>query len=289
MTKLVLIISCFTAASSAIFVRWADMPSLVLVVYRMFMTVLLLPGFLLKHRQKAKSLSKKTLLLCVASGICFGLHLTTYFASVRATSIASSQVLVNTEAFFIALLTYFIFKEKISLSCWTGIGIAFLGIVLIALTDAGGQATGIKGDILALTAAVLGAGYTIIGRKVRSEGVSTTLYTLLVYFMAGVTTLLATLFSGTPLFGYGISNYGCALGLAVFPTLLGHNLFSWALKYESASTVSTMKLLQPVCAAFYGIFLFQEVPGTMSIAGGVVTVLGIWLYIRAEEKKTAEK
>ena len=263
------------------------MPSFVLVAYRMLMTVvLLLPGFLLKHRQEVKTLSKKTLLLCAASGLCFGLHLTTYFVSVRATSIASSQVLVNTESFFIALLTYLIFKEKISLPCWSGIGTAFLGIVLIALTDADGQASGIMGDVLALAAAVLGAGYTMIGRKVRSEGVSTTLYTLMVYSIAGVITLTAALFSGSPLFGYGIADYGCALGLAVFPTLLGHNLFSWALKYESASTVSTLKLLQPVCAVFYGIFLFEEVPGVLSIIGGIVTVLGIWLYIRAEGRKT---
>ena len=96
--------------------------------------------------------------------------------------------------------------------------------------------------------------------------------------MAFVTVLVLTVVSGTPVLGYGSVNFAVALGMAVFCTLLGHSMFSLVLKYLSAPLVSTVQLLDCVCAFGWGAVLFSEYPSATAILGGVVVVAGVALY-----------
>ena len=68
--------------------------------------------------------------------------------------------------------------------------------------------------------------------------------------------------------------------MAVFCNLLGHSVFSWGLKYLPASFISTVKLLEPVFASVWALFLFSETPGLLVLLGGTVVILGIALYGR---------
>jgi drug/metabolite transporter (DMT)-like permease len=77
-------------------------------------------------------------------------------------------------------------------------------------------------------------------------------------------------------------NLWTGLGMAVFCTLLGHSVFSWGLKYLPPAFISTVKLLEPVFSAAYGLFLFGERPGVLVILGGALILLGIGLYSREE-------
>ena len=75
--------------------------------------------------------------------------------------------------------------------------------------------------------------------------------------------------------------------MAVFCTLLGHSVFNWALKYESAAFLSTVKLLEPVFAAILGVLLFREIPSKQVMLGGFIVILGVYVYSRFSE--TPEK
>ena len=168
--------------------------------------------------------------------------------------------------------------EKLSAGAWLSILLAFAGAVVVALADGGGsQDTALWGNFLALLSAVFIAGYTLAGSVCR-KSVSTTVYTYLVYCMAFATVLVLTVVSGTPVLGYGSVNFAVALGMAVFCTLLGHSMFSLVLKYLSAPLVSTVQLLDCVCAFGWGALLFSEYPGVTAILGGVVVVAGVALY-----------
>ena len=68
-------------------------------------------------------------------------------------------------------------------------------------------------------------------------------------------------------------------------TLLGHSVFSWGLKYLQPSFVATVKLLEPVFAAVWGMLLFREIPGAQVVLGGTVVLVGIALYSRTEKPK----
>ena len=117
--------------------------------------------------------------------------------------------------------------------------------------------------------------YTMIGTVCRQR-LSTSVYTFLVYTSAAATLLAAALLSGTPLAGYGPVNGLTALGMAVCCTLLGHNVFSWGLKYLPPAFIATVKLMEPVFASVWGLLLFGERPGWLTVAGGAAVLLGVF-------------
>ena len=285
MKYLLLLLGVIGGSTSAIFVRFSTAPSMVLVIYRMVITVLLLAPVAWRSRKEFWQLPLKSLLLCAASGVALGLHFATYFEAVKSTSIAASSVLVNIEVLFVALATVLLFRRKLSGRAWLAILLAFCGAVVIALGDVGNGVSTLRGNVISLISAMLIATYTMIGSVCRRT-VSTTVYTYLVYCMSLVTVLVLTLVSGTPVLGYGAVNFGAALGMALFCTLMGHSIFSWALKYLPPSLVSTVRLLDCVASTVWGCLFFHEIPGLLTVLGGITVIAAVILYSRITANET---
>ena len=85
---------------------------------------------------------------------------------------------------------------------------------------------------------------------------------------------------GHPVIPVQLHNLWIALGLAIFCTLLGHSIFSWGLKYEKASFVSAVKLLEPVFASILGFVFLREIPSLYTAVGAVLIIVGIILLSR---------
>ena len=280
LSKLIVVFGVLGASFSAIFVRFATAPSVVLVLYRMlFAVIFLVPVMLLKHWEELKQLTRRDILLCLCSGCFLGLHFLTYFASLHYTDVASSVTLVDMEVFFVALGARFLTGERISRKGWAGIVMVFLGSVVITLGGAKGGNDPLRGDLLALAGAILVACYTMIG-KISRNRLSTTVYTTMVYTAVTLTVLIAALWQDIPLTGYGSRDLLCSLGLEIFCTLLGHSVFSWALKYETAAFISAAKMLEPIYSSVLAVFLFREVLTLQTGIGAVVIIGGIWYYVR---------
>lgn len=103
MKRLIVLLGVAGVSLSAVFVRWSTAPSLILALYRMaFSAALMAVPVLAGRRRELKSLTRRDVLLCLASGLFLGIHFAAYFGALRATSIASAVVLVDTEVFFVA-------------------------------------------------------------------------------------------------------------------------------------------------------------------------------------------
>ena len=276
MKRLIVLLGVAGVSLSALLVRWSTAPSLILALYRMvFAAALMTPAAL--RGGSLSGLTRRELLLSLLSGAFLGLHFACYFEAMNRTSIASAVVLVDTEVLFVALASALILKKKLSPRAWLAVLTAFGGGALVALADRSGGTGALTGDLIALAGAACVSVYTMLGAVCR-ERLSTTAYTYLVYLSASGTLLGIALVTGTPLLGYGPVNLLTGLGLAVFCTLLGHSVFSWGLKYLPPAFISTVKLLEPVFSALYGLFLFAERPGGLVILGGALILLGIGLY-----------
>ena len=284
MKRLIVLIGVVGISAAAVLVRWSTAPSMVLVLYRMTIAVLLLlPSVLMKGREELKGMTKKEWLLTVAAGCCLGLHFSSFFESLRYTSIAAAVILSDVEVLFVALGSILVFRKKLSRRCWVAVGLSLIGAVMVALADAGGESS-LLGNALALTSTFLLALYTMIGASVRSR-ISNTVYTFVAYGCAAVTVLVLSLVSGTPLSGYGINNWLTALGMAVLCTLMGHSVFTWGLKYLPPAYISTVKLLDPVFSALWGLLLFREIPTMPVIVGGLIVIAGVFLYGQATKEE----
>ncbi len=289
MKKLIIILGTVGVSFSAIFVKSSSAPSMVLVLYRvLFATLMLLPFVLLRFRKELMGLKVSTLIMPIISGIFLGLHFTMYFESLHYTSIASSLILVDTEVFFVAAVMILVWKERISGKAWLGILATFLGSVLVALADLGTGSNMIMGDLLAFAGAAFMAVYTLFGKQCRKV-MSTTVYTFLVYASSTITLLMLTLIKRIPLTGYENKNYLIGFGLAALCTLCGHSVYSWGLKYEKASFISTAKLLEPVFASGLGLLIFAEIPSGLVVFGGVIVIGGVFYYSRNSEGKATNQ
>ena len=280
--KLIVLLGVGFTSLSAIFGRLITAPSLISSMYRMaFSALILAVPALVKCRGEIQAAGRKNVLLCLLSGIFLGFHFALYLGSLKYTSIASSTVLIDMEVVFVALVLLF-FHERIPKRGVIGMLLALAGSVVIAAGDRGGGSHILFGDLLAITGAMANSVYTLIGRSERKH-MSTTAYTFLVYTSAAVTLLLSALLSGAPLTGYPPTDYLWIFSMTVCCTMLGHSVYSWALKYISAAFISTAKLGEPIFATLLGVLIISEIPKLNQIIGGIIVIFGILIYLFAKE------
>ena len=72
--------------------------------------------------------------------------------------------------------------------------------------------------------------------------------------------------------------------LAAGPQLVGHSSYNWALKYFSATMITVTILAEPVGATVLAIPILGQVPAPISLAGGALILVGIYLAARGESQ-----
>ena len=139
---LLLAVGILGLSMSAVLVRYSDAPSAVTAAFRMFWTVLLMsPMFLFssRYRKELSGVSRKTFLLCIASGICLALHFIIWFDSLKYTSVASATAIVCTEVVWVSLGYCLVLKGKLQPKAVLAIAVTLAGSVLIAWSDSGSR------------------------------------------------------------------------------------------------------------------------------------------------------
>jgi drug/metabolite transporter (DMT)-like permease len=104
---------------------------------------------------------------------------------------------------------------------------------------------------------------------------------LVVYAVAAAGLLAVALGQGAPLFEYPPREWGLFVAMAVGPGILGHTLINWALEHVESSVVSVSLVGEPVGSTVLAALVFAEIPGVLTLAGGVVVVTGIVLTARS--------
>ena len=271
---------------SSIFVRYSTAPSAVTAFWRLFITVLIMTPMTFitpQFRTEFRTAARKDLFLSALSGLFLAIHFLLWFESLKLTSVASSTAIVCTEVIWVALGFCIFLKGRIPLPAAAAITVTVIGSCCIALADSA-AGNSLFGDILSLLAAISAAVYMLIGRAVRSR-LTTAVYTYTVYAACTLVLLLTCICAGVNPVKFGYSPVFVGLLLAVFSTMLGHSVFSWALKYFSPAFLSASKLCEPVVAAILAALLFGEFPHWLVIIGGVLILAGVFAYSMIETKK----
>jgi drug/metabolite transporter (DMT)-like permease len=304
-TAAAILIAILAVSTASIFIRYAqqDAPSLAIAALRLaFASVLLAPLALTRYRVELSALSRRELLLGVASGLFLGAHFATWISSLEYTTVASSVVLVSTGPLWVALLSPLFLKEQLSRTAFVGLALALVGGTIIALSGSCSWEHGIvcenmaqalagqnlRGDLLALAGAWAVTGYLIIGRRLRAK-IDLVPYIFLVYSAAAVSLLVVLLVLRIPVVGYKPITYVWLLLLALVPQLIGHSTYNWALRFLPAAIVAVSTLGEPIGSATLAYFLLRERPTVAVLAGGALILAGIYMAVRkkAEPKAAA--
>ncbi|AMA73959.1 DMT family transporter [Aneurinibacillus thermoaerophilus] len=277
---LALVIATIAVSTSAIFVKLTDAPAGVIATYRLLFTVLfMLPFVLWKHAHEIKNICARDWVFSAIAGVFLALHFILWFESLNYTSVASSVVLVTLQPLFSFVGAYFFFKERVSLEGIIGCLLAVAGSVYIGWSDFRIGGTALLGDILALLGAATVTGYWLFGQSVRKR-LSLMMYTFVVYTISTSVLLAYDLSLGFALYPYPGKDWLVFIGLAVFPTLLGHTVFNWAIKWLSVNTISVAILGEPIGAAILAYFILGEKITAAQLIGTAVIISGIYLFMR---------
>lgn len=277
---LTLLTGVLAVSFAAVFIRLADAPPLVIAAYRLTIAaIVLLPFTSVKAFKSLKRLSRRDILLIILASVSLALHFGLWITSLSYTSIASSVVLVTSHPAFVAVISYFLWHERLNKITIGGIVVALFGVIVI---NYGGFTFGSQaflGNLLALLAGFVVAAYLIIGGQLGTR-IDILSYLTLIYSGAAVVVLAAVFIMGYSLFGYSSDTYIMLVLLALVPQLIGHSAFNLAVRLVPVTLVSISILGEPVGATLLGWLILGETVTASEITGGLLILGGIFIVMR---------
>ena len=222
--------------------------------------------------------SRRDFLLIVASGLLwFAFYNVALNEAERNVDAGTASMLTNVGPILVAVFAGLFLGEGFPPRLMAGIGIAFIGAIVIAFASTsapvpGGNAT--LGIALCLAAAFAYAGgVTLQKPAVRAVPAAQ------VTWMACVTGAIACL----PFLPGLVADVSAAqpqsvawmVYLGMFPTAIGFTTWAYALNRTTAGRLGSTTYLVPPIVIVMSLFILNEVPPLLSIAGGVLCVLGV--------------
>ena len=260
------------ASVSAIFVIYArDAEPMAISFWRCFSGAAVLLPF---AGAGLKRMEPRQVWLPAVAGVFLAAHFAMWITSLELTTVAASVLLVTSSPAFVALIAWWLLKERLARIGLIGIVLTIIGAAFVVGGDLSGSR--LTGNLLALAGAVAVGGYMLAGQVSRRElGIFE--YSVITYSVAGIVLLPVALASGAPLSGYDAQTWWALAGLLVGPQLLGHTVLNFVLKDFGATVIAVAVMAEPLIAAFLAYLLFGEVPSLLIYPGAACILLGIYL------------
>jgi len=273
-----LAVAVFAISTSAPLIAYAAAPALAIACWRnTFAVGVLAPVTGTVRRRELATVSRPALAASLLAGTALAVHFGTWVPSAKLTGVAASTALVATQPVWQGLIALGQ-GRRLPAAVWVGIGIAVCGAVLTTGADVGLSGRAFGGDLLALAGGMSAAVYTAFGERARTS-LSTTTYTTVCYAVCAALLGTLCLVAGVPLVGYPGATWLAILALTAGPQLLGHSMFSYALRHTSATTVSVLALLEVPGAATLGWVWLNQQPRVAQVPGLALLVLGVAVVV----------
>ncbi|WP_297780927.1 DMT family transporter [Aeromicrobium sp.] len=210
--------------------------------------------------------------------IWFGAYNIALNAAERDLDAGTTALIVNIGPALIALLAGFLFKEGFPAPLLIGIGVAFAGVVLIAVsTDSDStvvDTASTTGVLLCLAAAVFYA----IGALAQKPALRHVDPAMSVWLGCLVGLVVCLPFAPALVSELDDASAHDLLWLAylgVFPTAIGFTTWSYALQRISAGQAASTTYLAPAVATLLSWAVLDEVPAALAFVGGALCLLGV--------------
>jgi drug/metabolite transporter (DMT)-like permease len=190
-------------------------------------------------------------------------------------SAGSASILIATAPVFTALLAVAFLGERLRALGWFGMGVSFLGSAMISL----GEGEGLRLDpsaALILLAALSTSIYFVLQKPYLEKygALAFTTYAiwagtlLTLVYLPGLLSEVQTAPLGTTL---------AMVYLGVFPTAIAYATYAYAFSRLPAARAASFLYVIPVMAYVIAWLWLGEIPTSLSVVGGVVTLAGVLL------------
>ena len=271
----------FLFGFAGLFGKFLDCSPLYIVLARTFfaaVTLFAYAGFISKTA--LFGYGPKTLALFILQGILLAVHWVTFFLSIQMSSVAVGLVTYSTFPLFVTFLEPFFFKEKLRSTDIFTAGAVFAGILLV-IPEFNFSNTVTQGGFFGILSGATFAVLTLVNR--RNAQISSAVA------VAFYQNLFAALFLILPISILPIdppqwSDLPHLLFLGIFCTAFAHTLFIRSLVFIRAQTAAVISGLEPVYGIVLAFVLLNEVPGTRTLAGGIL-IIGTTLFAGIQDRQ----
>lgn len=281
---LLLMIGIVAISFSAIFVRWSHASASVIAMYRLLLTAAILLPLLLRYRSEVAQLRLSDWAGLFWSGVALGLHFLFWMESLNLTTVASSTAILSLEPVFVLIGACLFLGQRTNLLAVLSMAVAILGAAMIGWGDWGLTGEALLGDLLSLLGTAAMAVQILLAKSMLKR-IPAFVFSFFVFVLAALVLAVYNLAAGLPFTGYDSREWGIFLLLAVVPTLFGHYLFNWLLKYMRPESVSMSVLGEPLGATILAYLLLGESITWMQAAAGLVLLSGVWMFLRSNERE----
>ena len=260
-----------------IFVELSSLSPFAIGFYRMFLTIpfLFAVNYAVNKRFSFKVNNKRTILYAAFASLAFTTDLTLWHFSMTITSISNATIIVNSAPIFVAILSFIIFKEKLSKGFLLSFVITYTGIIGLIYFSNNYINGKVLGDILCLVAAFFYGIYLLIIAKLGKENsLNIIFYTT---FFCCIFSVIPMVVGGGIIFPTSNTEWLNLLLLAILCQLGGQYFITHAIGKISASSGSIGLLMQPITATILAAIIFNQILNTAQIIFVFVAMFGIYL------------
>ena len=213
------------------------------------------------------------------AGVFFALDMAFWHWSLHLTTVANSTLLTNAAPIFVTLGAWWWFREAITGTFLTGLALAIAGAAVLSGASISQSTAQLRGDGIALLAAVFYGGYMLYVKRLRQRFSPMTIMA-----WSGIASTVSlgviTVLWGESLAVSSQRGWMILILLALTGQVAGQTLIAYAFKHLPASFSAVGLLLQPAVAAGLGWVILHEAMGPSQLVGGGVVLTGIYLCQR---------
>jgi len=208
-------------------------------------------------------------------------HLSLNFAE-KTVSSGLAAFLTSLGPIFIAVLSTFLLKEKVSRKLILAIAVGIAGTVILALPDLSlGVASSLGGPLMVLVTAFSYASFSVLAKPLVHKYGSAS-----VTIWAGLcgTAMLLPLLSpsfGAAVMTLSLDGWAAVLFLSLLSTVAGYLMFYALISRSTVSRLSIQMYLIPVVSVIGGAILLQESLNAYTIGGGAILLLSVALATKS--------
>ncbi|NCX32635.1 MAG: DMT family transporter [Actinobacteria bacterium] len=256
----------------------STMPILALIFWRNLGGFFLVLPWAFRELDLSKPEVRVGIRFAFLSGIALALHFIGFFIAMRYTSVAVGTALTALQPIFAA---YFVKRlgGTIPQRAWTGMSIAFIGVVIITGVDLTISRRAFLGDLAAIACAALAAMYVVLGARAR-ETVSTATYTSIAYLTCALISLCFALAVDTELFDFDSREWLLLIALIAGAQILGHTILNFTLKSLSPAIASLVVFFEVPVSAILAFWWLNQLPPLGTVPGLILILVGCRVFLR---------